>query len=155
MDYSADELARRQQERNQVRLAVETKSEWHTLKRLVSQFALDKQGIGDDRFRLSKSISDQPRLSLGNVSATFVDRGQLDGIPRHCRVLFAHNVVAIGTDSRNQTWSLTPEIVGGRFEWSVRETGKKLSSALLADEIATELTRYHLIYDGQAHKTLT
>jgi hypothetical protein len=45
-------------------------------------------------------------------------------------------------------------MVSGQFGWTVRETGAQFSSPLLADEIATELTRYHLSYEKQAQRVV-
>ena len=155
MDPQDHDFVRRQEQQRSQLMLTKTKPEWHVLKRLVSQFALDNQGIGKNRFKWSKSMTGQPRLSLGSVAATFLDRGERDGVPQHCKVLFScEDPFGTQTPLTTQTWSLIPDMMSGQFGWTVREVGKQFSSALLADEIATELTRYHINYEKQTQKAV-
>lgn len=156
MNPHDQDFARRQEQQRSLLMLTKTKPEWHVLKRLVSQFALENQGIGKNRFKWSKSMTGQPRLSLGSVAATFLDRGERDGVPQHCKVLFScEDAFGAHTPLSTKTWSLIPDMVSGQFGWTVRETGAQFSSPLLADEIATELTRYHLSYEKQFQKAVS
>src|SRR6266403_907383 len=117
---TADDLDRwlQQQQRSQMRLARETRHEWRVLKNLLFRFAFDKQGIGDEKFTWSRRMG-QPHLVLSHVAATPSDRGDRDGIPQDCKVLFSWNVsrACIEPFSPLQTWCLIPEIVKGQFAW--------------------------------------
>ena len=139
------------QQRNQRRLASETKKEWERLKILVSQFTAHNKGIGTNRFTCAKSISGEPCLTLGNVTAAFSSRGEHNGIPQNCKILFTRKERTLVLDSHlaAQTWSLQPEIVRNDFVWRIRELGKVFSPGLLVEEIATQLTRHQLNYQKQ------
>lgn len=123
----------------------ETAHEWRVLKGLAFQFALENQGFGDEKFIWSRNAS-QPRLSLGNVTVTFSDRGERNGTPQNCCVLFSSRAATSDDNLRaqEQTWSLIPEIRTGEFAWKILELGKLFSPAQLAEELATELTRRYL-----------
>ena len=141
-------------QQKQKRLAAEIKPEWDVLKGLVSQLAADNKGIGEDRFRWSKTASGQPSLVLGQVAATFSVLADRSGTPQSCKVRFSRKdgVSVIKPLLADQTWSLTPEILKGEFAWAIREVGQVFSPSQLAEEIATELTRYHLSYEKQGQK---
>jgi len=65
-------------------------ADWNLLKSLVAQFALDNEGFGKDKFKWSKSVTGHPRLTIVDVAVTFSDRGERNGIPQQCKLLFSY-----------------------------------------------------------------
>src|SRR5690349_23163414 len=121
MHGATDDLSRwfQDRQRSQTRVTKEARHEWGVLKSLVFQFALDNEGIGEQKFTWTRNTG-HPRLGLGNAVATFYDRGERHGVPQDCKVLFSF---AGGVESPlpSRSWSLAPEIVNGQFAWAVRE----------------------------------
>lgn len=141
------------EQQKQRRLAADTRPEWDILKSLVSQFAIDNKGIGDKKFKWYRSADGHFSLVLGNVAATFFNTGEREGIPQRCKVLFSRKEgLVVKSPFPDRTWSLDPEILKGEFAWAIREVGEVFRPSQLAEEIATELTRYHLSYEKQGQK---
>jgi hypothetical protein len=156
LEEGFDGFVRRQTEelQNRARLAKETKPEWHVLKSEMSRFAADGKGIDDRKFEWGQDLSGHSLLALGYVSATPLDRGERNGVPQDCYIIFSRrplgsNQVYAVDQSRlpAKTWHLEPEIRDGQFLWFVRELSRRLSSSDLSEKIAEELARYHIEYE--------
>jgi len=162
MPENFDEYARRHSEgqANRERLAKETKSEWSILKSFAAAFATDGKEFVGQKFQWAPYPSSQCEwLLLDSVGATFLDHGEMNGVPRDCRVYFDRrppgpSAVWLEEDSpvASQVWNLEPEIQGESFVWSVPELGETYSSMDLADRIARELGEYHKKYEEHYHR---
>ena len=155
MRRGTDDLVSRFQhpQRSSIKSAKEARRQWRLLKSLVFQFAFEGRRLGVEKFTWSRTTG-QPQLILSNVAVTLSDRGELNGTPQDCKLLFSCNDGKFGANSPppNQAWTLVPEIRDGQFAWTVRETGRAFTPGELADEIATELIRYHVTYEGFARQ---
>jgi hypothetical protein len=83
-----DSCYRGTEEQNRRKLVKEAKPEWHQLKCLVSRLALEGKEYGGHKFEWSSSSSQSDSLRLRNVTATFLDEGERDGILT-CSLQFA------------------------------------------------------------------
>lgn len=156
MPDNFDDFAQRHSEEQQklARLANETKPEWAVLKGLTSRFALDSKEFEGHRFEWATHSPASPDcLILNYVAAIFLDRGEKNGAPQSCRVLFTRKPLAsneVWAEDKSRvapnTWSLDPTIEGDSLIWTVRELGGKVSSADLAEKIAIKLAEYHKTY---------
>ena len=149
-----DSCYRATDEQNRRKLMKDTKPEWHLLKCFVSQLALEGKDYEGHKFEWSSSSSQPDSLRLKNVSITFLNEGERDGI-LICSLRFAGmpirrgNVgVANGSSLGPVEWSLRPVLLDeGGVGWFVCELGQTFSSAELTDAIVKELSRYHKAYE--------
>jgi hypothetical protein len=153
-----DSCYRATEERNRRKLVKDAKPEWHLLKCSVSRLALEGKGYEGHKFEWSSSSSQSDSLRLKNVSVTFLDEGERDGILA-CSLQFAgmpirrgNVAVENGSPLGPVEWFLRPVLVDeGGVGWFVCELGQTFSSAELAEEIVKELSRYYKAYE-KTHK---
>ncbi len=153
-----DSCYRASEEKNRRKLVTDAKPEWHQLKSFVSRLALDAKGYDGHKFEWSSSSSKSDSLKLKNVTVTFLDEGERDGI-LSCSLQFAGMPIrrsemggANGSLSDPVEWFLRPVLLDeGGVGWFVCELGQTFSSAELAGEIFKELSNYYKVYE-KTHK---
>jgi len=149
-----DSCYRASEEQNRRKLVTEAKPEWHQLKSFVSRLALEGKGYDGHKFEWSSSSSQSDSLRLKNVTVTFLDEGERDGI-LSCSLQFAGMPtrrsdmgVANGSPPDPIEWFLRPVLLDeGNVGWFVCELGQTFSSAELAGEILKELSSYYKVYE--------
>jgi hypothetical protein len=153
-----DSCYRATEEQNRRKLVKEAKPEWHVLKCFVSRLALEGKGYAGHKLEWSSTSSQPDALRLKNVTVTFLDEGERDGILT-CSLRFAgmpirrgHVGVETGSPLDPVEWCLRPVLLDeGGVGWFVCELGQTFSSAELAEEIVKELSRHFKAYE-KTHK---
>ncbi len=149
-----DSCYRATEEQIRRKLVKDAKPEWHQLKCFVSRLALEGKSYDGHKFEWSSSSSQSDSLRLKNVSVTFLDEGERDGI-LSCSLQFAGMRVRrgdVGVENGSLPalveWFLRPVLLDhGSVGWFVCELGQTFPSADLAEEIVKELSKYHKIYE--------
>jgi len=153
-----DSCYRSTEEQNRRNLAKNAKPEWHQLKCFVSRLAVEGNGYDGHKFEWSASPSRSDSLKLKNVTATFLDEGERDGI-LNCSLQFAGTPTrrgdagpANGSLPAPVEWFLRPVLLdNGGVGWFVCELGQTFSSAELAEEIIKQLSSCYKAYE-KVHK---
>jgi hypothetical protein len=149
-----DACYRATEEQNRRKLVQNSKPEWHSLKGSVSRIALESKGYEGHQFEWSSSSSQSDSLRLKDVTVTFLDEGERDGI-LSCSLQFAgmpkqraQAGVAHGSPPVPVEWFLRPVLLDeGGVGWFICELGQTFSSAELASEIVKELCKYYKTYE--------
>jgi len=142
-------------ERARNRIPQEARAEWSVLKGLAQRFALDKQDFNGNTFEWVLFHGAPPEfLRLKDVAAGFFHYGELNGVPQDCRIRFSRRPLGpneIWSDEYSPLdpveWTLETTIAAGEFVWLIPQLGEALSSADLAEKVAIELSKYHLLYE--------
>jgi hypothetical protein len=153
-----DSCYRATEEQNRRKLMKDAKPEWHLLKSFVSRIALETKAYEGHKFEWSSGSSQSDSLTLKNVSVTFLDEGERDGI-LSCSLQFAampirRDGVGVSNGSLPDPveWFLRPVLLDeSGVGWFVCELGQTFLSAELAEQIVKELSRYYNVYE-KTHK---
>jgi len=152
--HEIDSCYRATEEQNRRKLVKDAKPEWHQLKCFVSRLALEGKGYDGHKFEWSSSSSQSDSLRLKNVTVTFLDEGERDGI-LSCSLQFAGMALrrgdmaaANGSPPIPVEWFVRPVLLDeGGVGWFVCELGQTFSSNELAEEIVKELSKYYKLYE--------
>lgn len=135
-------------------LASGAAKEWQRLKDITRTVTTGKEVDGNKFEWAPHSASSPDFLRLREVAAIFYDRGQRNGVPQQCRILFDRpspeaNAMFLEDKSpvEAETWSLEPRADGATVVWRVNELGKYLTSTELATQVAIRLVKQYEAYE--------
>jgi Fic family protein len=135
-------------------LAQETKAEWQRLKDATRSVTVGKNLDGNPFEWSPYHAYYTDFLRLKDVAASFLDRGERNGIPQGCSIRFdrrspASNQVFLDEKSPipGEVWSLEPRAEGDEVVWWVKELGNTFTSAELASKVAIRLIKQYEAYE--------
>jgi Fic family protein len=135
-------------------LAQETKAEWQRLKDATRSVTAGKNLDGNPFEWSPYHAYYTDFLRLKDVAASFLDRGERNGIPQGCSIRFdrrspASNQVFLDEKSPipGEVWSLEPRAEGDEVVWWVKELGNTFTSAELASKVAIRLIKQYEAYE--------
>jgi Fic family protein len=135
-------------------LAQETKAEWQRLKDATQSVTAGKNLDGNPFEWSPYHAYYTDFLRLKDVAASFLDRGERNGIPQGCSIRFdrrspASNQVFLDEKSPipGEVWSLEPRAEGDEVVWWVKELGNTFTSAELASKVAIRLIKQYEAYE--------
>lgn len=156
---SFDEFSKKREQQKQEREKVErdTKPEWVALKGFAESLAQDGKGVDDFKFEWVPDAH-SPRLVLGAVAATFMERPKPQGLIEY-RIGFARKPAGLNKQWMDdapfepQDWTLIPKGVGDDIQWMVAEVNTELnkqvrfSSSDLAGKVGIKLAELLDVYN--------
>jgi hypothetical protein len=135
-------------------LAQETKAEWQRLKDATRSVTAGKNLDGNPFEWSPYHAYYTDFLRLKDVAASFLDRGERNGIPQGCSIRFdrrspASNQVFLDEKSPipGEVWPLEPRAEGDEVVWWVKELGNTFTSAELASKVAIRLIKQYEAYE--------